>query len=429
MSREERDDTSAASWGSIWNEGRPAGDDCDDLDFFDLVASSLIDTPPASAREQQPASAREEKQPAPAREEKKPASTREEKQPASAQEGKQPASAREGKQPASAREEKPPPPCAEEAVPSLHPQSISGGSSGAESERDDVMFERAEEAVEANRPLEGCEAFALLWAGRCAADGEAPPRLLARVPVRLSASPIVFEPCGVTFYVAKREEGQRRESTMQKHATQISFQSFTNAEVRNDVSHTDLVSSHTDLSSLKTHECVTVTIAVSNAEVYWSDKRDGAGRRFGVAARSMSRRARNTSEGAAAAGHPAIHGFAGECRARALSCLRAQRAAPFESNGAFLGPPPLSSPPPPLCKRPAGRNTHVRGGVKGGGGGGAIPRAALLSTTRACADARHDLRAASLPHASTSQDATSRSSARRTGRTRCRASTTTSTAA
>ena len=277
MSREERDDTSAASWGSIWNEARPAGDDCDDLDFFDLVASSLIDTPPASAREQQPASAREGKQPAPAREEKNPASTREEKQPASAQ---------EGKQPASAREEKPPPPCAEEAVPSLHPQSISGGSSGAESERDDVMFERAEEAVEANRPLEGCEAFALLWAGRCAADGEAPPRLLARVPVRLSASPIVFEPCGVTFYVAKREEGQRRESTMQKHATQISFQSFTNAEVRNDVSHTDLVSSHTDLSSLKT------TNAQRSPLPSQTPRSTGATSAMAPAAASASRRAR-----------------------------------------------------------------------------------------------------------------------------------------
>ena len=162
---------------------------------------------------------------------------------------------------------------------------------------DELLFEQAKQAVETFRPLEGREAFVLLWAARTepinARDACPPPRLLSSLVVRMSASPIAFEPGGTAFYVARREEGQRRETHMQPNAMQISFQSFT------------------------------------NAELYWSERRDEQGRRFGVAARAMSRRVRSsTAEGAVRT--TVVHGYAG----RYLSLIRETGGA-YEVSGKY----------------------------------------------------------------------------------------------
>ena len=174
---------------------------------------------------------------------------------------------------------------------------VKESSSGSESDRDDALLESAEEALDTHRPLDGYEAFAVLFAlhaeatggggggGGGSGRGRDVPRVLARLPTRMSASPITFEPAGAAFCVAPRGGGHRRGEAQQQliqpeqYATQVSFQSF------------------------------------ANAEIYWSAKRDEQGRRFGAAARAMSRRARNTAgEGAGGKGNAAstFHGYAGE---------------------------------------------------------------------------------------------------------------------
>ena len=78
----------------------------------------------------------------------------------------------------------------------------------------------------------------------------------------------------------------------------------------------------------------------------------------------MSRRARNTSEGAA--GAAAIHGFAGECRARVeLLARTARRALRVERRLSRTAPPVVA--PPPLVRAPR-RPKHTRAGGSEEGG-------------------------------------------------------------
>ena len=149
-----------------------------------------------------------------------------------------------------------------------------------ESERDEALLEMAEKALADRQPLDSSEAFAVLFAlrslqarpisGSEVEDGKGAPRAIAELPTRQSASPIIFEPGGTAFCVAPRNNGLRTrvrgECKLPENSSQVAFQSF------------------------------------SNAEIFWSTKRDQRGRRFGVAARSMSRRNKSTME---------VHGFAG----------------------------------------------------------------------------------------------------------------------
>ena len=112
-----------------------------------------------------------------------------------------------------------------------------------ESNHDDMLLKSAEEALEAHRPLDACEAFTLLFAmhelradGRRAVaaagargassvmpeefddnprggDGgcaNALPHALACLPTRISASPVIFAPAGAAFLVAPRGGGRPR---------------------------------------------------------------------------------------------------------------------------------------------------------------------------------------------------------------------------
>ena len=155
----------------------------------------------------------------------------------------------------------------------------------------------AREALETLRPLERSEAFAILWAtwtttpppgveDNTTAGATCTTRI--ELPTRASASPIVLIPGGTAFYVARRGSGFKRKDgdIAEAEETQVTFQSF------------------------------------ANAELYWSTQQDGEGRRFGVAARAMSRRPKTLclKRSPQAIAAPA-HGYAGTFDSR---------RAPFE---------------------------------------------------------------------------------------------------
>lgn len=155
--------------------------------------------------------------------------------------------------------------------------SASGGTD-SDSEWIIDSAESAQEALHMHRPLSQREAFAILWAALDPQQDEELSR--PPLPMRSSASPLLLSDGGGAFYVVRQKgaaAGINRRDIIQAEATQVSFQSFI------------------------------------NADLYWSDRRDSQGRRYGLAGRAMSRRGRKCD---------VEHGYAGEI-VRAIHGTRA----------------------------------------------------------------------------------------------------------